>query len=103
MRPDKKDLVFTWRQNNPQGKKAQCIKELGLTRPTADKYWDDCGLDKKKGPQDQVQVWRLDNPKGSKAQCIKQTGLAKMTVYKYWEKVVQVKKEQGSDQLFFDF
>lgn len=32
--------VQEWRKNNPDGKKADCIRELGLTKPTVYKWWD---------------------------------------------------------------
>lgn len=32
--------IQEWRAANPNGKKAACIKELGLTKPTVYKWWD---------------------------------------------------------------
>lgn len=40
-RKPKKDVVQEWRKNNPNGKKAQCVRETGLTKPTVYKWWDD--------------------------------------------------------------
>lgn len=37
---NKKDLVQSWRKSHPLGKKTDCIKELGLSKPTVLKWWD---------------------------------------------------------------
>jgi hypothetical protein len=39
-RPDKADIVKEWRENNPEGKKIECERETGLSRPTVLKWWD---------------------------------------------------------------
>ena len=43
-RPDnsgtKKAIIQEWRKNNPGGKKADCIRETGLSKPTVYKWWD---------------------------------------------------------------
>lgn len=39
-RKPKKDIVAEWRAKNPNGKKADCIRETGLTKPTVYKWWD---------------------------------------------------------------
>ncbi len=39
-RPSKQSEIFLWRINNPKGKKIDCHRELGLSRPTIDKWWD---------------------------------------------------------------
>lgn len=36
----KEVIVVEWRKNNPVGKKVQCIKETGLSKPTVYKYWN---------------------------------------------------------------
>lgn len=41
-RPTKENIVKEWKQNNPAGKKVDCIKETGLDRKTVSKYWT-CG------------------------------------------------------------
>lgn len=33
------EKVLQWRKKNPQGKKAACIKETGLSKPTVYKWW----------------------------------------------------------------
>ena len=38
-RPDKKNIVHEWRLDNPDGTKAQCIKETGLAKSTVYKWW----------------------------------------------------------------
>lgn len=39
-RPSKADTVYVWRKLNPNGKKAQCVRDTGLTKPTVYKWWD---------------------------------------------------------------
>lgn len=39
-RPDKKAIVTEWRKNNPWGKKIDCQRDTGLSRPTISKYWN---------------------------------------------------------------
>ena len=38
-RKPKKDVVEEWILNHPDGKKSECIKETGLSKPTVYKYW----------------------------------------------------------------
>ena len=35
----KEDIVKEWQTNHPEGRKADCIKETGLSKPTVYKYW----------------------------------------------------------------
>ncbi len=39
-RKPKKDVVQEWRKTHPYGKKAECIRETGLSKPTVYKWWD---------------------------------------------------------------
>ena len=39
-RPDKAKIVLDWRANHPEGKKADCIRDTGLSKPTVYKWWD---------------------------------------------------------------
>ncbi len=39
-RPKKKTIVEEWRKAHPDGKKADCIRETGLSKPTVYKWWD---------------------------------------------------------------
>lgn len=39
-RKPKKDIVKAWRAKNPQGRKIDCERETGLSRPTVLKWWD---------------------------------------------------------------
>lgn len=39
-RKPKKEIVIEWRRKNPTGKKADCVRETGLTKPTVYKWWD---------------------------------------------------------------
>jgi len=38
-RPSKEEQVKAWRLANPNGKKIECYRETGITRPTIDKWW----------------------------------------------------------------
>jgi len=38
-RPTKEAEVKRWRQQHPDGTKAECIKETGISKPTVYKYW----------------------------------------------------------------
>lgn len=40
-RKPKKEIVQEWRKNNPNGKKADCIRDTGLTKPTVYKWWNE--------------------------------------------------------------
>ena len=37
----KKLTVFRWRQRHPEGRKADCVRDTGLTKPTVYKWWDE--------------------------------------------------------------
>lgn len=39
-RPQKSEIVKKWQKEHPNGKKAQCIKDTGLSKPTVYKWWD---------------------------------------------------------------
>lgn len=39
-RPSKEKIVLDWRKQNPRGRKVDCIRETGLSKPTVYKYWD---------------------------------------------------------------
>lgn len=38
-RPDKKQIIEEWQLNNPDGTKAQCIRETGISKGTVYKWW----------------------------------------------------------------
>ena len=38
-RKSKQEIVTTWRTEHPDGTKAQCIKDTGLSKPTVYKWW----------------------------------------------------------------
>ena len=38
-RPDKKEIIKKWREKNPKGKKIDCIRETGISKPTVLKWW----------------------------------------------------------------
>lgn len=39
--PSKKDIVQQWREEHPEGRKADCVRETGLSKPTVYKWWDE--------------------------------------------------------------
>ena len=39
-RPAKQDQVKEWRKKNPNGRKIDCIRETGLSKPTVYKWWE---------------------------------------------------------------
>ena len=38
-RPDKSQIVINWRVAHPDGTKAECIRETGLSTPTVYSWW----------------------------------------------------------------
>lgn len=38
-RPDKAKIVREWREAHPEGKKADCIRDTGLSKPTVYRWW----------------------------------------------------------------
>lgn len=39
-RPNKRDLIKQWREQHPDGTKAECIRDTGISKPTVYKWWD---------------------------------------------------------------
>lgn len=39
-RPSKGSIVYEWRQQHPEGRKADCIRETKLSKPTVLKWWE---------------------------------------------------------------
>jgi hypothetical protein len=39
-RPTKEKEVKEWLKANPNGRKVDCMRETGVSRPTVNKYWD---------------------------------------------------------------
>ena len=75
-----KKIVDEWRKKNPNGKKADCIRDTGLSKPTVLKWWNG-----EKSPKEKIAIWRDQNPNGLKADCVRETGISKPTVIKWWE------------------
>lgn len=40
-RPSCGYMVLSWRDKNPEGTKAECMRATGLSKPTVYKWWDD--------------------------------------------------------------
>lgn len=47
-RPDKKKIVEEWRKSHPNGQKADCIRDTGLSKPTVYKWWNGEDIDNDK-------------------------------------------------------
>ena len=45
--PESQILVREWQAKNPQGKKIDCYRDTGVSRPTINKYWADMRGDNK--------------------------------------------------------
>ena len=43
-RPDKLSVVTEWRSEHPEGTKAECIRETGLSKPTVYRWWREIDL-----------------------------------------------------------
>ena len=43
-RPDKSQIVIEWRKKNPDGKKADCIRDTGIDKKTVYKWWNEGGV-----------------------------------------------------------
>lgn len=39
-RPDKAAIVAAWRAGHPEGRKVDCVRDTGLSKPTVLKWWD---------------------------------------------------------------
>ena len=39
--------IAKWRLNNPNGRKVDCYRDTGISRPTINKYWIDAGENEK--------------------------------------------------------
>ena len=49
-RPNAEQTVREWQESHPAGKKADCIRETGLSKPTVYKWWksmENCAIIKK--------------------------------------------------------
>lgn len=40
-RPDKQKIVEEWQESHPEGRKADCIRDTGLSKPTVYKWWNE--------------------------------------------------------------
>ena len=38
-RPSKEEIIKQWREAHPEGKKADCIRDTGISKPTVYKWW----------------------------------------------------------------
>ena len=44
-RPEKLKVVQEWQWNNPEGRKADCIRDTGLSKPTVLKWWEQARIE----------------------------------------------------------
>lgn len=80
-RPSKGEMVLRWRLYHPRGKKADCIRDTGLSKPTVYKWWD---YEDAQEMLAFVQRWRVEHPEGDVEACVSATGLPRETIYKWW-------------------
>ena len=38
--PTKKEIVLSWKKEHPEGRKIDCVRDTGLSKPTVYKWWD---------------------------------------------------------------
>ncbi|MGO5487250.1 hypothetical protein ACTQV0_12695, partial [Selenomonas montiformis] len=99
-RHDKADEVLLWRLHHPEGKKAACIRDLGLSKPTVYKWWnyEDTQVD-----LEFMRDWRKDNPGKTMEDCEKATRLPHDYVKRVWglidEAIEIVRKVNGDENL----
>lgn len=62
-RPLKKEAVREWRSAHPNGTKAECIRDTGLSKPTVYRWWDDAMLTEE---QKKVGAEIITNSEGKK-------------------------------------
>lgn len=67
-RPTKQQQVQAWRLNNPDGKKADCIRELGIDKKTVYKWWNETELDPNKYTDDEIFELELERVMRKKAE-----------------------------------
>ena len=52
-----RDAVIKWRQEHPEGRKADCIRELGFSKPTVYRWWDAEPEKNVVQPDDELAAW----------------------------------------------
>lgn len=72
------ERVREWCEAHPDGTASECAKELGLSAPTARKYFAGTSL------CERVRSWRREHPSGSMNACAKDLGVCWRTVKKNW-------------------
>lgn len=88
---NKRAVVEEWQRRNPGKRKADCMRETGISRMTVDKYW------KIQSKQEIVERWQQQNPEKRKADCIRATGISRMTVSKYWNPEPAEKMDKSAE------
>lgn len=99
-RPDKADEVLLWRLHHPEGKKADCIRDLGLSKPTVYKWWD---YENTQIDLEFMLDWRKAHPEQTVEDCEKDTRLPHDYVKRAWglvdEAIEIVRKVNGDENL----
>lgn len=75
--------IATWRKANPNATKAECNRQLGITRPTILKYWNSPDCPEVKTKEEQIRNFFEENPSGSIRQCSIITKISRTTIYRY--------------------
>lgn len=74
-----KERVEAWCEAHPDGRVCDCAKALGLSLPTARKYFSGTSL------CERVRSWRREHPSGSMNLCAKDIGVCWRTVRAHWD------------------
>lgn len=85
-----KEELYQWRQDHPEGSRADAVEALGKTYQTICRWWDwdpeNVGAAMTSGNKAQtVYDWRRANPQGHMEDAIGALGLTPATVFKYWD------------------
>lgn len=84
--------ILNFIRQNPTADIDDCIASKVCSKPTVNKYWEECrielGMDPKKRVTnaEKVKLYKHNNPDATKAECSRALGVSKTTVGKYWDK-----------------
>lgn len=87
-------IVQEWQLAHPDGRKVDCCRETGLSKPTVIKWWREPEEVRPiiRGNKAQiVEQWQQEHPDGRQVDCVQDTGLSKPTVRKWWQEPEEVR------------
>ena len=98
------EIVQDWKSKHPNGKKADCQRDTGLSKTTIIRWWDT-----KENPdknyeeaKQKVQEWLELNPSGSKQQCHAETKVGMGYINKFWPSNIREKIEDYCEQKHYE-